>query len=474
MTGQSQSMIPEKVRTIHLTAICGTGMGALACMLKEMGYTVSGSDQHVYPPMSEFLHDKGISLFEGYRSHHLDHRPDLVVVGNAVSKDNPEVIAMQRLGLAYCSMPQAINRFAAAAKQQIVVTGTHGKTTTSAFIAWLLYSAGLDPSFLVGGILSNFNSSYRVGQGNWIVLEGDEYDTAYFDKGPKFWHYTPAITVLTGVEFDHADIFADLEHVKQVFGRMLEKLAPSSMLVAFDQDANVTDLLSRVRCSILSYGHQISSNWHVGNIRIDAPYTRFEVWRHNTPWGNFKTRMIGAHNLSNLLAGIAVGHHLGVDRQALAHAVALFQGVRRRQEIRGVKKDVVIIDDFAHHPTAVKATIEGVKAYFGQQRLVAVFEPRTNSSMRNIFQSRYAEAFDAADLVCIRQPPLLDKIPKDQRFSSQQLVSDLVERGKRALFFPDTEAIIGHLVQTIRAGDVVLVMSNGGFDNIHQRLLDQI
>jgi UDP-N-acetylmuramate: L-alanyl-gamma-D-glutamyl-meso-diaminopimelate ligase len=474
MAAQAVEAIPQKVQTIHLIAVCGTGMGALACMLKEMGYRVSGSDQHVYPPMSDFLRDKGISLFEGYQARHLDSRPDLVVVGNAVSKDNPEVLAVQRLGLAYCSMPQAVNRFAAAGKQQIVVTGTHGKTTTSAFIAWMLYSAGLDPSFLVGGIVTNFQSNFRLGQGNAIVLEGDEYDTAYFDKGPKFWHYTPAVAVLTSVEFDHADIFKDMDHVKQVFGRLLEKLSANATLVAFDQDPNVTELLCQARCAILTYGYQACSAWHLGDIRIDAPFTYFEVWRGNTLWAQFKTRMIGRHNLSNLLAGIAVGHHLNVDRHAMAHAIEHFRGARRRQEVRGVRNDIVVIDDFAHHPTAVKATIEGVKSYYGQRRLIAVFEPRTNSSRRNIFQARYAESFDAADMICIRQPPLLEKIPVAQRFSSPQLVRDLQGRGKQARYFSDTDVIIDHLVDIARPQDVVLIMSNGGFDNIHSRLLDQL
>lgn len=474
MTAKTAGTLPATIQTIHLIAICGTGMGALACMLNELGYQVTGSDQHVYPPMSDFLQQKGISLFQGYKAHHLEHRPDLVVVGNAVSKDNPEVQAIQKMGLAYCSMPQAINRFAAAGKRQVVVTGTHGKTTTSAFIAWMLHSAGLDPSFLIGGIVTNFKSNYHVGQGDLIVLEGDEYDTAYFDKGPKFWHYTPAVTVLTSVEFDHADIFNDEDHVKQVFGKMVEMIGPNAALVAYDQDPNVGEILARADCAILSYGDQPSSDWHLGKIHIGAPLTTFEVWRDQNLWAEFKTPMMGKHNMGNLLAGIAVGHHLGVEKQEIALALRHFKGVRRRQEIRGVRNDIVVIDDFAHHPTAVKATIEGVKSFYGERRLVAVFEPRTNSSRRNIFQTRYGESFDAADLVCIRQPPLLDKIPKAQQFSSQQLVSDLKLRDIQAHYFPDTDSIIEHLVQWTKPGDVVLIMSNGGFDNIHQRLLDQL
>lgn len=466
--------IPAEVRHIHFIAVCGTAMGALACMLKQLGYQVTGSDQNVYPPMSEFLEAGGIRIFSGYRAEHLDPAPDLVVVGNAVSKDNPEVVAMQRAGLAYCSMPEAINRFAAASKKQIVVTGTHGKTTTSSFIAWMLHAAGLAPSFLIGGIVSNFNSSFGVGQGQYIVLEGDEYDTAFFDKGPKFWHYTPEAAVLTSIEFDHADIFRDLDHVKSVFTGMLTRLKPSAGLVAFDQDANIDQLVQHAGCRVMRYGFDRHSPWRLGRIRIEAPYTRFEVWREGRHWADFKTRMIGRHNLSNLLAGIAVGHHLRIDLGALQQAAESFRGVRRRQEVRGIEDDIVVIDDFAHHPTAVKATIEAIKDFYGQRRLIAVFEPRTNSSRRNIFQTHYAAAFDAADLILIRQPPLLDKIPQNDRFSSQQLVADLNQRGNRAHFFPDTGDIIEFVTREARHRDVVLIMSNGGFDNIHVRLLSEL
>ncbi|MBT8338764.1 MAG: UDP-N-acetylmuramate:L-alanyl-gamma-D-glutamyl-meso-diaminopimelate ligase, partial [Desulfatitalea sp.] len=382
---------PEAVRHVHLIAVCGTAMGALACLLKELGFTVSGSDQHIYPPMSDFLAAKGIPIFEGFHADHLDPRPDLVVVGNAVSKDNPEVTAMQALGLPYCSMPQAVNRFAAAGKRQIIVTGTHGKTTSASFIAWLLHCARLDPSFLIGGIVSGFGSNYRSGQGAWIVLEGDEYDTAFFDKGPKFLHYTPAVAVLTSVEFDHADIYRDLAHVKQSFAQLLRGMDPKALLLAWDQDAVITELLSLCPGRIARYGGREDSPWRLGRVEIVPPFTRFEVIHKGRPYHTFETRMIGMHNLNNLLAGIAVGAHLNIGPATIGEALKSFQGVRRRQEVRGVKNGIVVIDDFAHHPTAVKATIEAVKAFYGDQRVIAIFEPRTNSSRRNIFQSVYAQ-----------------------------------------------------------------------------------
>jgi UDP-N-acetylmuramate: L-alanyl-gamma-D-glutamyl-meso-diaminopimelate ligase len=474
MTVANLDDLPKNVHKIHLIAVCGTGMGALACLLKEIGYDVTGSDQHVYPPMSDFLISRGVSIFEGYGAANLNPPPDLVVVGNAVSKDNPEVQAMQSLKLPFCSMPQAINRFAAADKKQIVVTGTHGKTTTSSFIAWMLACAGLDPSFLIGGIVSDFDSNYRLGHGDFMVLEGDEYDTAYFDKGPKFLHYIPEIAVLTSVEFDHADIFRDLAHIKQTFGRLLSGMPSQSTLLAYDQDSNISDILPKSSCRINMYGHHQESVWRLGDHFIDPPFTRFSVFHKGVLWGEFKTRMIGLHNLRNLLAGIAIGAHVGVSRPDLANALETFKGVRRRQEVRGVKNEIIVIDDFAHHPTAVLETVTAVKAFYENRRVIAVFEPRTNSSRRNVFQSVYPSAFHKADMVCIRQALLLEKIPADERFSSEQLVADLKGQGQKAFFFLDTDAIIGYLVQHARPNDVLLIMSNGGFDNIHQRLLDAL
>ena len=474
MAGATPFVPPRDVRHIHLIAICGTGMGALAAMLKDLGYTVTGSDQNVYPPMSDFLAARGIAIFNGYRPENLDAGPDLVVVGNAVSRDNPEVQAMQARGMAYCSMPQAVNAYAAAGKRQIVITGTHGKTTTSSFIAWLLETAGLAPAFLIGGIVSNFESNYRAGRGGWIVLEGDEYDTAFFDKGPKFLHYQADIAVLTSIEFDHADIFSDLSAIKAAFAALIRRLPPDAVLIAHDRDANIAELLPQAGCTVVAYGQDTASPWSLGNIRIAPPHTHFEVFHHGRLFGAFKTPIIGEHNLNNLLAGIAVASRLNLDQGTMGKALATFRGVKRRQEIRGDKNGVLVIDDFAHHPTAVQATIAAVKAFYAGRRLIAVFEPRTNSSRRNIFQKSYPPAFAEADLTCVRRPPLLEKIPREIRFSSEHLVADLNRMGRQAFYFPDTDAIVDFLVTKARPGDVILVMSNGGFDNIHTRLLQAL
>ena len=466
--------IPSLIRSVHLIAVCGTAMGALAAMLQEMGLAVTGSDRNVYPPMSTFLEQRGIRIMEGFAPEHLDHRPDLVVVGNAVSRDNPEVEAVGRLGLPYCSMPEALNHFAAAGKETLLVAGTHGKTTTSSLLAWLLFAAGTDPTYMIGGILNNFDGNYRLGRGAHFVVEGDEYDTAYFDKGPKFLHYRPRAAVLTSVEFDHADIFHDLAHVQSAFRLFLERLTPKSLLLAYDADANIEALLPVATCRVERYGRSAEADWRLGRVSVEPPQTRFEVWRRKTLLGEFATSMIGEHNLMNTLAAVGVAHHIGIPAETLAKGLAAFRGVKRRQEVRGVRRGIVVIDDFAHHPSAVRETVRAVKAFYGPRRLIAVFEPRTNTSMRDVFQTTYAACFDPADLVCVRQPPLLSKIPEGRRFSSSKLVDDLRRRGREAHYFPDTDAIIVFLVDEAREGDVILIMSNGGFDNIHSRLLDRL
>ena len=470
----SKNLIPDKVKNIHLTAVCGTGMGALACMLKDMGFEVTGSDQKTYPPMSDFLFSNGIKVAEGFNENNISVDHDLIVVGNAVTKDNPEINKMNKLGLNFCSMPQAINGFVADSKKTILITGTHGKTTTSSIIAWILYEAGLDPSFIIGGILKNFNSNYRLGQGKFIVIEGDEYDTAYFDKGPKFLHYDPHIAVITSIEFDHADIFKDIDHVKKAFDIFLSGISQHSTIVAFDSDKNIDGLISVSKCCVIKYGKDTSSAWGLGKVSYEPPWTFFEILKQGKIFKTFKTRIFGEHNLLNTLAAVAVADKLMIPNEVIAKALESFQGVKRRQEIRGQKRGITVMDDFAHHPTAVKETVRAVKSFYQNKRLIAVFEPRTNTSMRNIFQNIYPLSFDHADIICIRKPPLLNKIPPDEHFSSEKLVNDLQNTGKDAHYFPDTESIIKYLEKTAKPGDFVLIMSNGGFDNIHDNLLKRL
>ncbi len=470
----SKNQIPEHVKRIHLIAICGTGMGALAGMLKDKGYTVTGSDQKVYPPMSEFLSGKGIDIKKGFHEKNIDYGPDLVVVGNAVSKDNPDVIGMRQKDLYFCSMPQAVNRLIMQGKKALVIAGTHGKTTTASILAWILYTAGLDPTFMIGGILNNFKSNYRLGDGEHMVIEGDEYDTAFFDKGPKFLHYDPSIAILTSVEFDHADIFKDFGQVKQAFNAFISGISDQHTLIAFDQDKHIAELVRGKRCRTVSYGRNTNAVWRLGAVTISRPWTFFDVLKHDALFGTFKTRLVGEHNLLNALSAVAAADRLSISKEALAAAFETFEGVKRRQEVRGEKSGITVMDDFAHHPTAVRETIRAVKPFCPGGRLIAVFEPRTNSSMRNVFQNIYPLSFDGADMICIRHPSLLEKIPPRERFSSQQLVADLKDQGKKAHYFADTDAIIDFLVTEAKSGDLILVMSNGGFDNIHERLLSAL
>jgi UDP-N-acetylmuramate: L-alanyl-gamma-D-glutamyl-meso-diaminopimelate ligase len=475
----TNNTIPDHVKAIHLIAVCGTGMGALACMLKDSGFMVTGSDQHVYPPISTFLENHGIQVADGFDEKHIAYGPDLVVVGNAVSKDNPEVQAMLKMGLCFCSMPQALNHFVAGNKKSLVITGTHGKTTTSSILAWILFEAGKqdkqwDPSFMIGGILNNFNTNYRLGTGDFFVVEGDEYDTAFFDKGPKFLHFNPCMAILTSIEFDHADIFKDLDHVKDAFNRFISQMSQDSTLMAYDKDHHIDSLVPNAACRVERYGKNSNACWRLEDIRIDPPWTFFSVLRSGNVFATFKTKLIGEHNLYNALSAIGIADRLGIRVDAVQRALETFNGVKRRQEIRGVKNGVTVMDDFAHHPTAVRETIKAVKDHVLSGRLIAVFEPRTNSSMRDVFQHVYPLSFDHADVVCIRKPPLLKKIPEHQRFSSEKLVDDLISSGKTAHYFTDTQDIIAFLVKQVQPGDVVLIMSNGGFDNIHERLLQSL
>ena len=466
--------IPKQVEKIHITAVCGTGMGALACMLKDQGYHITGSDHKVYPPMSTFLADKGIYLIDGFKKENISSGTDLVIIGNAVRKDNPEALAVRDQDVPFCSMPQALNHFAAKDKQTILITGTHGKTTTASLMAWLLFHAGLDPSFMIGGILQNFNSNYRLGKGAHIVIEGDEYDTAFFDKGPKFMHYRPDLAVLTSIEFDHADIFNDLSHVKTIFKTFVGNIPTKSSLIAVDDNSNVDEVLQHAACRIERYGLTPNTYWRIEHQQSTGERTLFRIFKQHQALGDFETMLLGHHNLMNILSVVALADHLNISVDTIRNALLTFKGIKRRQEIRGRKRGITVMDDFAHHPTAVLETTRAVKGACKNGRLIAVFEPRTNTSMRQVFQSVYPHAFTAADLICIRKPPLLQKIPEQERFSSEQLVTDLTAIGKTAHYFEDTESIINFLSIEARSGDTILIMSNGGFENIHERLLESL
>lgn len=466
--------VPQDLHHVHLMGICGTGMSSLAGILKLKGCFVTGSDQNAYPPMSQYLEDLAIPLLEGYRAENLKEIPDLVIVGNVITRNNPEAIELGRLKIPYLSFPQALREFAMEGKKPIVICGTHGKTTTSALAAWVLENANLDPSFMIGGIPHDFRRNYRIGAGGHFVIEGDEYDTAFFDKGPKFLHYDPWIAILTSIEFDHADIYRDFDHVVGSFRRFIQLLPSEGLLIANGDDPTVVRESKGAKCPVVTYGFGEGVDWSAANISFHDGDTRFELLSRGEAFMNVSTPLFGRHNISNLLSVVALGEFLRIDPSLLADGLKGFSGVKRRQEIKGEERGVLIMEDFAHHPTSVKETIGAVKGKYGDRRLMAVFEPRSNSSRRNIFQQQYALSFDQADVVFIPEPPFMEKILPEERFSSLRLVEDLRKRGLKARYCPDTGLLLREIIGEARRGDVVLVMSNGAFDELPGRLLDRL
>lgn len=470
----TRNTAPVDPRHVHLIGICGTGMAALAGMLQQQGLRVTGSDQNVYPPMSDFLAQLGIEVMAGYAAANLAARPDLVIVGNVVRATNPEAVELGRLGLPYLSMPQALGHFFLAGKMSLVVAGTHGKTTTSSLLASTLHRMGAHPGFMIGGLVEAFGRNSNVSDGPYFVVEGDEYDTAFFNKVSKFQHYRPHCAILTSVEFDHADIFADLAAIKASFAEFINRIPEAGVLVAHVDDPVVTELAAAARCPVLGYGVGERCPWRLVEYTAHGLAGEFTVLHQGLRLGRCRLPMPGLHNGLNALAVIALLSHLGFAFDAIVKGLSAFEGVKRRQQIRGVAGGVTVIDDFAHHPTAVRETLAALRLAWPDRRLIAVFEPRTNSSRRAVFQAEYARVFGAADQVLIREPVPLDTVPVDEQFSSPRLAVDLRAAGVQALSLSDTDAILAHLGVTCRPGDVVAILSNGGFDGIHNRLLAQL
>ena len=459
---------------IHLIAVCGVGMASLAGLLKSRGYRVTGSDQNVYPPMSHYLAEIGIDVLAGYRAEHLVPRPDLVVIGNAISRGNPEAEAVISEKLSYISFPQALGEYLIGPRRSVVIAGTHGKTTTSALAAWVLTEAGLDPGFFVGGVPLNFASGWRVGGGSYVVLEGDEYDTAFFDKGPKFLHYRPTDVIFTSVEFDHADIYRDLDHVKSAFARLIEIIPADGTLVVCSDYPEAMSVAQAVRAKCVSYGD--GGDWTVTDVQFREGRSFFTPCYKGRAEGLLEAAVIGRHNVKNALAVYAMGRALGIERERLLEGFRTFKGVKRRQEIRGERRGVLLIDDFAHHPTAVRETIDAVRAAYGGRRLWAIFEPRSNTSKRNIFEKEFAAALALADRVLVANVFQPEKIPAGERLSVDHLVleANRLSGDQRALAVAGASEIAAHLAQNARSGDVLLVMSNGGFDGVHDKILQAL
>ena len=465
---------PKNISHIHIMGICGTGMAALAGMLKSSGFEITGSDKAVYPPMSVFLEAMGITTCDGYGKQNLEPRPDLVIVGNVITRINPEACALAEAKIPYLSFPQALAHFFIQSRVSLVVTGTHGKTTTSSILASCLNQAELDPTFMIGGIVREFDANFRLGHGKHFVSEGDEYDTAFFDKESKFLHYRPDIAIITSVEFDHADIFNDLDAIKRSFKKFVSLLPKDGLIIAHLDDPNVVEVVRDAPCEVQGYGQSKELDWSLSDVRADGGITHFKVSRLGKEWADFSVQLPGTHNCLNSLAVAAVLHRIGVAPDTINTGLLQFGGIKRRQEVRGIINKVTVIDDFAHHPTAVKETLKALKDAYAGQRLITVFEPRTNSSRRAIFQQDYVSCFDSADITFIREPVPLENVAASELFSAATLAKDLRARGAEAESCPDTDTILDTLLPILRPNDVVAILSNGAFDNIHTRLLTRL
>ena len=460
----------------HLIGICGTAMASLAGMLEARGHRVSGSDENVYPPMDKMLESLGIEIMRGYKAENLSAAPDCVVVGNAIPRGNPEVEETLRRRLLYRSLPEVLKTEFIRGRRSLVVAGTHGKTTTTSLAAWVIDQAGLDPTFLVGGVVQNFGASFRVTHSDYFIIEGDEYDTAYFDKGPKFMHYLPEIAIINNIEFDHADIYKDLDAVKLAFRRLMNLVPANGKLIAGWDSPPVRDVVAsfgeKLFTQVETFGTCDDAKWQARDIRFADGMTHFSVWRDGEAWQDFQTPLIGDFNVRNCLATIVAADAWGADRGTIANALASFKSVRRRCEVRGQVNGVTVIDDFAHHPTAVRETLAALRTKYPDGRLIAVFEPRSRTSCHATFQEAYIDAFAPADYV------IVSRVYDAQRAAEmggvldiEKLIDAVAANNKPAFAVTNVEEIVAQLGNEMRSGDVVAIMSNGGFGGIHEKLL---
>ena len=460
----------QKGDCVHLMGICGTAMASLAGLLLEMGFKVTGSDQNVYPPMSTQLKNLGIPIMEGYKKENLNHKPDLVIVGNVISRHFEEAKALLNSSIPYTSLPKALGEFVIADLHSIVISGTHGKTTTTALMSWIAEAQGLQPGFLIGGIPCQFEKSFKVPKGDWFIIEGDEYDTAFFDKVPKFVHYRPRYVILTSIEFDHADIYSNLDEIKSAFRELVQKIPEDGLLLAHSDDPHVRDVVKGCP-NLVTFGIE-SGDYKALEREVVLGRNQFSVEYKGQKISDIAIKLFGKHNTLNTLGAFALSSELGWKNHKSLQALADFKGVKRRQEIIGEPREITVIEDFAHHPTAVKLTVESIKERYPHRRIISIFEPRSATSRRNIFQNNYVEALKSSNMVVVTRPENVQKIPESQRFSSDQLVDDLKKEGCQAVLQPDAQAIVDFLGHQARSGDVVLIMSNGGFGGIYTKLLE--
>jgi UDP-N-acetylmuramate: L-alanyl-gamma-D-glutamyl-meso-diaminopimelate ligase len=454
----------------HLIGICGTAMASLAGMLKQTGMTVTGSDAAAYPPMSDFLERLGIKIMQPFSEKNLSPRPDFVVVGNAISRGNPELEAVLDARILMRSLPQILQEQFLTARESIVVAGTHGKTTTTSMLAWILDVAGLKPSFLIGGIAENFGSSFAVNEGKHFVVEGDEYDTAFFDKGPKFLHYMPQSLLLTHVEFDHADIYSDLASVKTAFKRLVNLVPRSGKIIAFDGSENVRECVAKAFSPVELYGFSADAFWRIERMELAPKVTRWRVIRQGRPWAKFEFPLAGDYNVLNATAAAAMAFNLGAPVVAIDDAVRTFKSVKRRLEVIAEIEGITIIDDFAHHPTAIAATLNAVKTRYPGRRIWAIFEPRSNTLRRKVFERELIASLSHADEVVVASVFRPEAIPQAERLEPQAIVEGLEQHQKKASLLTDADEIVHVITRKLQTEDVVVILSNGGFGGIYEKL----
>jgi UDP-N-acetylmuramate: L-alanyl-gamma-D-glutamyl-meso-diaminopimelate ligase len=462
-------MFSSEIKSVHFTGIGGTAMASAAAAMLDLGFVVTGSDQNVYEPMASFLASKKIAVMNGYVEQNLAHRPDLVVIGNAISRGNPEAEFVLDHKLRYCSLPALLAEFFIRGKRSLVVAGTHGKTTATALLTWVFEHNGLNPSYLIGGIPNNFSQGARFTDGEWFIIEGDEYDTAFFDKRSKFIHYLPEIAIVNNLEFDHADIFEHLDAVKKTFSHFIRLVPRNGLLLGNGDDPNLAPLLEVTHCPVKRFGLGEGNAIQAFNIRYGPTATEFEI-----PSFKFHLNLVGELNVRNALAVIACAKHCGLKNHQIQSAFDTFKGSRRRMEVRGIAGGVTVIDDFGHHPTAIRETLKALRLKYPREKIRAIFEPRSNTMRRNVFQHELAESFTDANAVIVAEVARLEQLAPAERLNPEKLMQDLKAAGKNAAYLPDVDSIVAHVAATAQGGDVVVVFSNGGFGGIHGKLLQRM
>ena len=455
---------------IHLIGICGTAMASLAGMLRQRGFKVTGSDMAAYPPMSNFLDSLRIPVYQPFSLANLQSKPDLVVVGNAISRGNVELEYVLDERLPFCSLPQILHDEFLLGREVLVVAGTHGKTTTTSMLSWIFHTCGRQPSFLIGGIAENFGSSFALGQGRYFILEGDEYDTAFFDKGPKFLHYFPDSVILTSVEFDHADIYKDLDAVETAFKRLVNLVPRRGRLIAYDFGESVERCVSRAFCPVERYGSGNNATWRVTNLKLEQTRTAWSVLHDEQHWADFEFSLGGEYNVWNATAAAALAFDYGISKEEISAALKTFKSVKRRLEVKAQVNGITIIDDFAHHPTAIAGTLTALRSRYPGARLWAILEPRSNTLRRNVFQDDLAKSLALADEVIIASVFKADAIPQAERLDLDAISDQIGKYGKRARVIADVDSIIASAAPEMRSGDVVAILSNGGFGSIYEKL----